>query len=245
MQGGEIGVASQEKKGSTFQFYIKTRRTAEVIEKSQTPGFQLLVREDALREACADEIPAVKSRLARSRAVTASETNEPQLQKGITMPNAQPETVQPKSSATHPPQLEHFNILVVEDNLVNQKVVSKQLRKAGHFVHVANHGEEALDFIKRSEYWHAFETGYAEKGESLSVVLMDLEMPVMDGISCVKIIRELQGRGKIRGHVPVIAVTANARKDQIFKSLEAGVVSCSLILFFGAPRGMECSWIVG
>jgi CheY-like chemotaxis protein len=54
---------------------------------------------------------------------------------------------------------------------------------------------------------------------------MDLEMPVMDGISCVKTIRNLQEKGKIKRHVPVIAVTANARKDQILKSLEAGMVS--------------------
>ena len=83
-------------------------------------------------------------------------------------------------------------------------------RKSGHVVSVANHGEEALDFVRRSEYWSAI-----PGGEKLSVVLMDLEMPVMDGITCVKEIRELQPMGKIRGHVPVIAVTANARKDQI------------------------------
>jgi CheY-like chemotaxis protein len=44
---------------------------------------------------------------------------------------------------------------------------------------------------------------------------MDLEMPVIDGITCVKRIRELQGQEKIRAHLPVIAVIANARKDQI------------------------------
>ena len=108
----------------------------------------------------------------------------------------------------------------MEDNLVNQKVVSKQLRKAGHVVYVANHGEEALEFIRRSEFWDN-ET----VGERLSVVLMDLEMPVMDGISCVRRIRELQATGLIRGHVPVIAVTANARKDQIMMSMSAGMVS--------------------
>jgi len=103
---------------------------------------------------------------------------------------------------------------------VNQKVISKQLRKSGHVVNVANHGEEALEFIRRSEFWDE-----VNGGERLSVVLMDLEMPVMDGISCVKRIRELQGTGKIKGHVPVIAVTANASKNQIMKSMDAGMVS--------------------
>ena len=222
MQGGEIGVASQEGRGSTFQFYIKTRRTTHSIDISQKSDFQLLVREDALREACATEIPAVTIQHAR-RTATSSNTNNSQLQNGMKMPNIQPETIRPMSPAISTPS--NFNILVVEDNLVNQKVVAKQLRKAGHIVNVANHGEEALDFIRRSEYWHTVATGDMEKGESLSVILMDLEMPVMDGITCVRKIRELQGLGKIRGHVPVIAVTANARKDQIVQSLEAGMVS--------------------
>jgi len=52
---------------------------------------------------------------------------------------------------------------------------------------------------------------------------MDLEMPVMDGLTCVKKIRELEAAGKIKGHVPVIAVTANARKDQIMKTIDAGM----------------------
>jgi CheY-like chemotaxis protein len=139
------------------------------------------------------------------------------------MPNIEPETIRPMSPAV--PTSSTFNILVVEDNLINQKVVAKQLRKAGHVVNVANHGEEALDFIRRSEYWHAVARGDSEKGESLSVILLDLEMPVMDGITCVRKIRELQELGMITGHVPVIAVTANARKDQILRSLDAGMVS--------------------
>ena len=57
------------------------------------------------------------------------------------------------------------------------------------------------------------------------MVLMDLEMPVMGGVSCVKRIRELQEEGRITGHVPVIAVMANARKYQIVECLDAGMVS--------------------
>jgi CheY-like chemotaxis protein len=75
-------------------------------------------------------------------------------------------------------------------------------------------------------------------GERLSVVLMDLEMPVMDGITCVKKIRELQAAGLISGHVPVIAVTANARKDQIMMSMSAGMVGdfTNSLVGFGDKR---------
>jgi signal transduction histidine kinase len=208
MQGGEIGVASEAGKGSTFQFYVKTRRTNPPTGPQERTHFQPLLREDALREACAVEIQA--------------------RQPGVTPPKVGPETSRALSPAHSLPQ--NFHILVVEDNLVNQKVVAKQLRKLGHTVSVANHGEEALAFIRRSEYWDEI-----AGGEKLSVILMDLEMPVMDGLSCVKRIRELQTQGKIKGHVPVIAVTANARLDQITISMNAGMV-CSLIYL---PRLMS------
>ncbi|TVY46783.1 Hybrid signal transduction histidine kinase K [Lachnellula occidentalis] len=200
MHGGEIGVASERGKGSTFQFYIKTRRTTPPLtDVPEQANVQLYVREDELREACGVELPALK--------------DEPQIS------NLKiDDSLSPVSPAA-PYFPSSFHILVVEDNLVNQKVVSKQLRKAGHIVDVANHGEEALDCIRQTEYW---EDSSGEKGR-LDVILMDLEMPVMDGLSCVKRIREHQAQGRIKSHVPVIAVTANARKDQIMASMEAGM----------------------
>jgi signal transduction histidine kinase len=112
-----------------------------------------------------------------------------------------------------------MKVLIVEDNLVNQKVLQKQLRNAGTEVHVANHGGEALEKLLQSTYCN--EGGALELG----VVLMDQEMPVMDGLTCTKRIREMEREGKIRVHVPIIAVTANARSEQIATALEAGMVS--------------------
>lgn len=54
---------------------------------------------------------------------------------------------------------------------------------------------------------------------------MDKEMPVMDGLQCTSKIRELESEGRLNGHVPIIAVTANARSEQIATLLEAGMVS--------------------
>lgn len=101
-----------------------------------------------------------------------------------------------------------------------EKVLRKQLQKAGCVVHVANHGQEALDFLQRSNLWRN-----NPSGEAVDVVLMDLEMPVMDGLTCTRRIRELQGQGNLIRHVPLIAVTANARKEQIETSMAAGMVS--------------------
>lgn len=212
MHGGEIGVASERGKGSTFQFYIKTRRTTPPLtDVPERADLQLLVREDELREACGVELPTLQD-----------EPQTPNLKTDVSIGPVSPSPVSP---ASYFPS--SFHILVVEDNLVNQKVVSKQLRKAGHIVDVANHGEEALNFIRRTEYW---EDSTGEK-RRLDVILMDLEMPIMDGLSCVKRIREQQAQGKIKWHVPVMAVTANARKDQIMASIEAGMVS-------SAPEGI-------
>jgi CheY-like chemotaxis protein len=112
--------------------------------------------------------------------------------------------------------------------LINQKVMAQQLRKAGLTVHVANHGVECLDFISQSSYCSEPTTPELESPEGfmptpLSIVLLDLEMPTMDGLTCIRHIREKQLRGEILGHVPVIAVTANARSEQINSAIAAGM----------------------
>ncbi len=114
-------------------------------------------------------------------------------------------------------------MLLVGDNLVNQKVLAQQLRKAGCIVHVANHGVGALDVIEHSKSWSLNNSGH-----HLDVVIMDLKMPIMDGLTCARHIRELQNEGTINEYLPIIAVTANARKEQIETSIAAGMVNLSV-----------------
>ena len=54
-------------------------------------------------------------------------------------------------------------------------------------------------------------------------------MPIMDGLTCARRIRELQAQGTLIRHVPLIAVTANARQEQIQTSMAAGMVRCLLV----------------
>jgi CheY-like chemotaxis protein len=130
--------------------------------------------------------------------------------------------------------------------------MAQQLRRFGCVVHVANNGLEALDILQQSHFATSPHSPAAEikrKGSfvtteqvglgirrkstkdtivwpiPLSVLLMDLEMPVMDGLSCVRRIREMQRDGQLRSHVPVIAVTANARSEQITVAMQTGMVS--------------------
>jgi len=107
-------------------------------------------------------------------------------------------------------------ILVVEDNLVNQKVLVNQLKKAGSSVNAANDDYEALAFLEQTHFCKV-------DGNKLSVILMDLEMPNMDGLTCVHHIRKMEKEGKIRKHVPIIAVTANVRDEQIAAAKNSGM----------------------
>lgn len=114
-----------------------------------------------------------------------------------------------------------FDVLIVEDNIVNQKVLQRQLRNCGNNTFVANHGQEALQTLQKSRFW----SGQESEGMDISVILMDLEMPVMDGMTCARKIRELENEGTIVQHIPIIAVTAYARPEQIENAKAAGIVS--------------------
>ena len=120
---------------------------------------------------------------------------------------------------TSRPTNQTLKVLLVEDNLVNQRVLSKQLLKAGCTVHLANHGQEALDHLRTSTLWSANQGN----GKTLNIILMDLEMPVMNGMTAVRRIREMQACRELMRHVPIIAVTANARLEQVEASLKGGM----------------------
>jgi CheY-like chemotaxis protein len=192
LQGGQVGVASKAGVGSTFAFYVRARRCAPPEDPNPIPAHPVDKQAKMISPASLARIQKIPDQISKT---------------GIASPSA----------LSPPPKF----VLIVEDNIVNQKVLSKQLRSAGCIVSVANHGGEALAFLQTSRFWQGRELD----GEELSVVLMDLEMPVMDGLTCVKKIRQLQTEGTIVSHVPVIAVTANARSEQIVIAKDAGMDS--------------------
>ena len=99
-----------------------------------------------------------------------------------------------------------LHILLAEDNLVNQRLAFKLLKKRGHIVTIANHGREALARLEKNAF---------------DVVLMDVQMPVMDGFEATAAIREEEKRtGK---HLPIIAMTAHAMKGDRDRCLAAGM----------------------
>jgi CheY-like chemotaxis protein len=99
-----------------------------------------------------------------------------------------------------------LRVLLAEDNVVNQTLAVAMLRKRGHFVVVANDGLEALAALER-EPW--------------DVVLMDVQMPQMDGWEATAEIRKKES-GTTR-HVPIVALTAHAMREDRERCLAAGM----------------------
>lgn len=101
--------------------------------------------------------------------------------------------------------LPHWPALVVEDNRVNQKVMVKMLEKLGFTAVVANHGREALDLLAEQRF---------------AFVLMDLQMPVMDGFCCTEKIRHSAAP---YADIPIIAVTANVMDQDKTRCFNLGM----------------------
>jgi CheY-like chemotaxis protein len=95
---------------------------------------------------------------------------------------------------------------VVEDNIINRQIVSRKLQSLGFHISEATNGQEALDAVRREEF---------------DCILMDQEMPVMDGMSATTAIRNL-GRD-CASNIPILGVTANVRATQQIEMLDAGM----------------------
>ncbi|MCM2369592.1 PAS domain-containing hybrid sensor histidine kinase/response regulator [Aporhodopirellula aestuarii] len=101
-----------------------------------------------------------------------------------------------------------LQILVVEDGYANQKLAMALLEKWGHQTTLAENGQQAVD---------AWRTG------SFDVILMDVQMPVMDGLTATRTIRDLERASQTGKHVPIVAMTARAMKGDREKCLEVGM----------------------
>ena len=115
-----------------------------------------------------------------------------------------PAADQPADGATSAPR-RSLRVLLAEDNHVNQKVVTEILVRAGHSVDVAANGVEAVEAVNAQPY---------------DIVLMDVQMPEMDGVRATRRIREAGGK---RSGIAIVALTATAMKGDREKYLAAGM----------------------
>lgn len=99
-----------------------------------------------------------------------------------------------------------LHVLLVEDNFVNQQLMIALLKRKQHQIVVAQNGKEALDILER---------------QAFDVVLMDVQMPVMDGLEAARQIR--QREKQTGGHIPIIAMTANTMPQDQQMCIQAGM----------------------
>ena len=128
------------------------------------------------------------------------------VQKALGKELASEDSASPTTVRASEKSVSVLRILVAEDTIVNQKVVVYMLEKQGHSVVVVSDGEKALEALM---------------GATFDLVLMDVQMPVMNGFDATAAIR---GDEKLSGtHLPIIAITSNALKGDRERCLEAGM----------------------
>ena len=103
---------------------------------------------------------------------------------------------------------ERLNILLVEDNLLNQRIVTFSLKRFNHDVVIANNGVEAIELFREKKF---------------DVILMDIMMPVMDGLEATVKIREIENINNTEKRTPIIALTANTMDNDRDKCLSYGM----------------------
>jgi len=105
-----------------------------------------------------------------------------------------------------PYRIPPLSILVAEDDEINQKMIVRMLEKEGHKVTVARDGRKALDAIENFRF---------------DIVLMDVQMPEMDGLEVTRTVRERESQTD--GHIPIVAITAFAFREDMERCLQAGM----------------------
>lgn len=121
-------------------------------------------------------------------------------------------SIRPQPSVANISYEASLNVLVVEDNKVNQKVVQSMLKRLGHSVTLAENGQAALKELQKDQ-------------NRFHVILMDIQMPVMDGIECTKYIRNVLHIGK--DQLPIVGLTAGLqRSESSFYENDLGMNAC-------------------
>ncbi len=172
------------------QHYSGERRPALVL----ATGYYVEELNEKARQAGVDDIlskPYTAASLGRSLSSTL-------------FPSAQPAINDSNNHAKIPDSIRHAPILVVEDNEINQQVARELLQSHQFRVDIAEHGQAAIEAIERKRY---------------ALVLMDIQMPVMDGLTAAKQIRAHYNYQQL----PILAMTANAMSGDEERSLAAGM----------------------
>ncbi|KEP52551.1 putative multi-sensor signal transduction histidine kinase [Rhizoctonia solani 123E] len=155
--------------------------------------------------------PPVGHQLRRSSSIQ-SRTSLVSKGSGVSSSRPLPET--PNKHHNRP-----LHVLITEDNKINQNVLARQMKRAGFTIALASNGLEAIQAIDKVELQSGTDAG----SKTFDVVLMDLEMPVLDGFAATREIRRRESLGTLRRRNFIIALTGNARLEQVQAARGAGV----------------------
>ncbi|KAK0495357.1 histidine kinase [Armillaria luteobubalina] len=198
LQGGQIRHSSSPGEGAAFHFFIEARKAPDAPCTGSMSPRRIVAK--ALSKTTNNVVPNGIAGL-KNGSQLSLRTPSPSPSGALPLP--------PLSRA-------EVTVLIVEDNLINQMLLRRQLEKAGFSTATANNGLEALEYL---------ESCVADTSKRYpSVVLMDLEMPILDGLDATGCIRDWEKTGRLPGpRLCVFAITGNARQGQVDAALGAGM----------------------
>ncbi|KAK5170517.1 uncharacterized protein LTR77_005105 [Saxophila tyrrhenica] len=243
LHGGEIGVSSVEGEGSTFGFFFKVRRCgldnmSNSTHESEDASEESTQSEDAQPEedikvpnrAPPGELNTETSaqslntmyleERSKSQPSATQEVPDRQEEKSAQQENAGSgakldgagEAANTEASRAASPSSRQTHVLLVEDNIINQKVLRRKFEARDFRVTTANNGREAVEAVK----------AIGADGTALDIILMDEHMPVLDGSSATRQIRQMEQKGEV-AKVPILGLTANVRTEQTDAMIESGM----------------------
>ncbi|KAK0927956.1 hypothetical protein LTR29_017528 [Friedmanniomyces endolithicus] len=118
--------------------------------------------------------------------------------------------------ADHDKKPAKLHVLLVEDNIINQRIVHRKLQARGFEVTTANNGREAVEAVRKASKHSSGEQG------AFGIILMDQEMPILDGNAATREIREMAEKGEVE-RIPILGVTANVRAAQQGEMVNSGM----------------------
>ncbi|KAJ6101124.1 hypothetical protein N7499_000754 [Penicillium canescens] len=224
LHGGEIGVSSKEAQGSTFGFFFKARRTTDTTDEGHgnlhaseldklSSDIQMLGNEmngvnESTEEPDISENPPVDKIGEAEMGAPNDErtTRTDSIAREVSDGHFNRENQRSAENSDMEREGTGDRILLVEDNFINRRIVSRKLSAQGFDITEACNGQQALDMSRNTPF---------------DCILMDQQMPIMDGHSATKIIRDIEK--ETGGHVPVLGVTANVRDAQQDEMMNAGM----------------------